>query len=96
MESFATPRFYGTNPADRTPLIAFMIKALEDEGCRIIHAPAPNRAPFVITFETPAGERTGIIAYAFLANNTPTKNRPKDEHRFQIKYGGDLGGVHEI
>src|SRR5258705_553619 len=24
------------------------------------------------------------------------KNRPKDEHRFQIKYGGDLSGLHEI
>jgi hypothetical protein len=38
----------------------------------------------------------GIVAYAFLANNKKIKNRPQDEHRFQIKYGGDLSGLHEI
>jgi len=40
-----------------------------------------------MTFETPTGERIGIVAYAFLANRTPTKNRPPDERSFQIKYG---------
>ena len=95
-ESLTTPRFYGVSPADRAPLIAFMVDGLEDAGCRIIHKPAPNTAPFVITFETPAGERAGIVAYAFLANNELTKNRPENEHRFQIKYGGDLSGIHEV
>ena len=38
----------------------------------------------------------GIVAYAFLANNREIRNRPKDEHRFQIKYGADLTGLHEI
>lgn len=64
-----------------------MLDSLKASGCRIIHAPSPTRAPFRITFETPDGERIGIIAYAFLANNKATRNRPKDEHRFQIKYG---------
>lgn len=44
----------------------------------------------------PHGERVGIVVYAFLANNKKIKNRPRDEHRFQIKYGGDLSGLHEI
>jgi hypothetical protein len=35
------------------------------------------------------GERMGVVAYAFLANSRLTKNRPADEHRFQIKYGPD-------
>ncbi len=82
--------------SDREPLIKFMLDALEDQGCRIIHRPAPNSAPFRITFETPQGERLGVIAYAFLANNRKIKNRPEDEHRFQIKYGGDLSGLHEL
>ncbi len=39
----------------------------------------------------------GILAYAFFANNRDTKNRPKDEYRFQLKYGGKLRhNVHEI
>jgi hypothetical protein len=92
-EKFAT---YGVSRSDREPLIRFMIDALEKQGCRIIFAPPPNVAPFRITFETPQGERMGIVAYSFLANNKKIKNRPQDEHRFQIKYGGDLAGLHEI
>jgi hypothetical protein len=64
-----------------------MFEALRDCGCRILYASEPDRAPFVITFETTAGERLGIVAYAFLATRTPTKNRPADERSFQIKYG---------
>jgi len=30
----------------------------------------------------------GVVAYAFLATRTETKNRPKDERSFQPKYGG--------
>lgn len=51
--------------------------------------PDPGRAPFRFTFETAEGERMGIIAYAFLANSRPTKNRPDDEHRFQLTYGNN-------
>ena len=87
------PRFYGVSAANRAPLIDFMLAALEAAGCRIIYRPPANRAPFVVTFETPDGERAGIVAYAFLANNERIKHRPDDEHRFQIKYGGDLSGV---
>lgn len=73
-----------------------MVNALESQGCHILHRPSPTQAPFRITFETPEGERMGIVAYAFLANNRTTKNRPSDEHRFQIKYGGDLTGLHNF
>jgi hypothetical protein len=64
-----------------------MLAGLADSGCRLLYNSDPDRAPFVITFEAPAGERFGIVAYAFLANRTPTKNRPPDERSFQIKYG---------
>lgn len=90
------PVTYGVSPSDREPLIRFMVDSLQDQGCRVIFSPPPNVAPFRITLETPQGERMGIVAYAFLANNREIKNRPRDEHRFQIKYGGDLSGVHEI
>jgi len=38
----------------------------------------------------------GIVAYAFLANSKPTKNRPPDEHRFQLKYGSKDDRLHEL
>lgn len=55
-----------------------------------MHCGPPNLAPFFIAYETPSGTRHGLLAYAFYANAKITKNRPSDEHRFQVKYGGDL------
>jgi hypothetical protein len=64
-----------------------MVDGLKDTGCCIIYASDPGEAPFVISFETQAGERLGVVAYAFTATRTPTKHRPADERSFQIKYG---------
>lgn len=90
------PRFYGVDPIRRAPLVRFMLDALEACGCRILYEPPPDRAPFRITFETPEGERMGIMVYAFLANRRVTKNRPADERRFQVKYGSKDGGLHTL
>ncbi|WP_294190091.1 hypothetical protein [uncultured Sphingomonas sp.] len=89
-------RTYGVQAAARQPLVTFMVDSLKAAGCRIIHEPDPSSAPFVITFETQAGERMGVVAYAFLATRTPTKNRPDDERSFQIKYGPDDKSLHEL
>lgn len=89
-------RTYGVNLSARRPLITFMLESLRGAGCRIIHEPDPTTAPFVVTFEAPNGERMGIVAYAFLATRTPTKNRPDDERSFQIKYGPDDKKLHEL
>ena len=67
---------YGVQARDREPLIAFILDALRRDGCRIIHEPTPNQAPFRITFETPTGERIGIIAYAFGSKIRPPENLP--------------------
>jgi hypothetical protein len=80
-------RTYGVRASSKAPLIGFMTSALEESGCRIIHSSSPEEAPFILTFETPIGERIGIVVYAFLATRTKTTNRPIDERSFQIKYG---------
>jgi hypothetical protein len=88
---------YRVSATDRRPLIEFMTTSLKESGCRLIYVSPVNEAPFKITFETQAGERLGIVVYAFLANSKPTKNRPKDEHRFQMKYGSKKdGSLHEL
>jgi len=89
-------RRYGVSARDKQPLLAFVLQALEQEGCRIIRHTSPDEAPFRVSFETPVGERLGIICYAFLANTRTTKNRPADEHRFQVKYGPDDKRLHRI
>ena len=89
-------RAYTVSAKAREPLLDFMLGALRSEGCRILYSSPPTQAPFRITFETPEGERQGIVAYAFLANSKATKNRPLDEHRFQLKYGSKDGQLHEL
>ena len=89
-------RAYRVTRKKRAPLVDYMVEALRLSGCRILHAPDPGEAPFRITFETPMGERMGVVAYAFFANSEVTRNRPADEHRFQIKYGPDDKTLHEV
>ena len=80
-------RTYSVSAQARAPLVDYMTSALTKAGCKVIHASSADRAPFVVAFETASRERMGIVAYAFLATRTPTKNRPRDERSFQIKYG---------
>lgn len=80
----------------RAPLVAFMTSALRQAGCVILNQSPADEAPFRISFLTPWGERMGVIAYAFLANSALTRNRPPDEHRFQMKYGSRDGRLHEL
>lgn len=87
---------YRVRRSEKEPLLRFILEGLEMRGCRIVHASEPTRAPFYIVFETVSGVRHGVLAYPFLANQKTTKNRPADEHRFQIKYGGNLTGVLEV
>lgn len=90
------PRLYPVSATDRAPLVRFIERALETSGCRLLHVPDCRRAPFRFTFETPAGERLGLIAYAFFANSKSTRNRPSDEHRFQLKYGTKEAAEHDL
>lgn len=81
---------YSVSRAAKKPLLDFITSALEMRGCQILFSSGSGRAPFYVVFETAAGVRRGILAYAFFANTKRTRNRPADEHRFQIKLGGDL------
>lgn len=89
-------RVYSVSRRDKQPLLEFMLDALKAEGCRILQHSPPDQAPFRFTFETPAGERMGVLAYAFFANSKLTKNRPDNEHRFQVKYGPDDKRLHTL
>lgn len=90
------PRLYSVSASDKRPLLDFITGALRLAGCRILFESPANQAPFRVTFETAEGERLGIVVYAFLANQKLTKNRPADEHRFQVKYGSKDGALHEL
>ena len=95
-ESLPEPHLFNVSATAKKPLLDFILSALRISGCSILYEPPPNEAPYRITFETPQGERMGIVAYAFLANQKFTRNRPDDEHRFQVKYGSKDGREHEL
>lgn len=89
-------RLYSVSDRDKRPLLDFIHGALRASGARVLWSSDASQAPFRISFETATGERAGIIAYAFLANSTLTRNRPTDEHRFQVKYGKKDGRLHRL
>lgn len=92
-ESYPT---YGVSTRDKKPLLDFIVDSLHASGCRVLFKSPPSQAPFRVSFETSDGERLGIIAYCFYANQRITKNRPQDEHRFQVKYGSKDGKLHDL
>jgi hypothetical protein len=89
-------KVYSVSARDKEPLLKFIREALKARGCTIQHVGPANRAPFHIVLDLPGGERISVLVYAFFANSEPTRNRPLDEHRFQIKYGGKLKGVLDV
>lgn len=89
-------RRYAVSRHKREPIVTAVLDALELCGARILEPPDPGLAPFVTTILTPQGERLRLILYAFTANKYVGPGRPPDEHRFQVKYGGDLSGYHQI
>jgi hypothetical protein len=89
-------RTYSVRRRDKQALLDFVLHSLEVCRCRVLHHSDPGTAPFRLTFETPDGERMGVLLYAFLANKRVTKNRPDDEYRFQVKYGSDTEGLHDL
>jgi hypothetical protein len=89
-------RKYSVSKKSKSELLNFILSSLTESGCQILRHSGAAEAPFRITFEDPFGARMGIIVYAFFANSKQTKNRPDDEHRFQIKYGSKDGQLHEI
>jgi hypothetical protein len=91
-----TYRRYSVSRRDKQPLLDFILSALDLCGCTILYHSQAAEAPLRMTFEAPTGERIGIIAYAFFANSKITRNRPTDEHRFQVKYGRNDGELHTI
>ena len=82
--------------ARKKPVLKAITDALEHSGARILKAPSPSEAPFQYLIEAPDGERVSLVCYAFLANKYKQAGRPKDEHRFQLKYGSSFDEYHDI
>jgi hypothetical protein len=87
---------YSVQRNEKAALLRFILDGLMMRECRIISVSDAGRAPFYLTFETPDGDRHAVLAYLFRAGAKITRERPADEHRFQIKYGSELKGVLDV
>ncbi len=87
---------YHVRRGDKVELVRFVREALTGSGFQIECEPDPGIAPFVFSVIAPWGAPIELICYAFYANEYRQRNRPSDEHRFQIKYGSDFHRAHAI
>ncbi len=84
----------------RSEEVDWIKRALERSGATIVRAPDGRTAPFEFVIGTPSGEELELVCYAFYAKRYEQAEgdrvRPENEHRFQIKYGNDLSGYHDV
>lgn len=89
-------RTYKVAAHTRQPLIDFVAEGFAAAGCRIVHLPEADVAPFRFVIDTPWRERIGVVMYLFRSTSVATRNRPQDKSRFQVKYGPETGELHPI
>ncbi|CAN5873447.1 hypothetical protein BH18ACT6_BH18ACT6_19350 [soil metagenome] len=72
---------------------AFLQDAVVRSGAELLYISKPDRAPGYLGIQGPNDERFGVLCYPFRCNPAPIKGRPIDEHRVQIRYGGEPSWV---
>jgi hypothetical protein len=73
----------------------FVEDAVRAAGGRVTASTGPSRAPLFLGIDDERQEACAICAYVFTATSGPIKNRPPDEHRFQVRYGGEASWTTE-
>lgn len=61
--------------------------AIERSGGRVIYSSGASRGPLFLGIEDLEGRPMALCAYVFTATHQQIRNRPPDEHRFQVRYG---------
>jgi hypothetical protein len=73
----------------RDDVHAFLQGAVERSGAELLYISNRDRAPVYLGIQGANDERFGVLCYPFRCNPGPIKGRPVDEHRVQIRYGGE-------
>lgn len=73
----------------RSDVHSFLKSAVERAGGEVLFASDSNRAPVYLGIQGARDERIGVLLYPFRCNPAPIKGRPIDEHRIQVRYGGE-------
>ncbi len=81
------PRTYRVS--GRGDLVEYILAALESTGSTVLYCSQSTCMPLYVALMTPAGERRGLMVYAFRMTQVETKNRAIGELRGQIRYGSE-------
>lgn len=73
----------------REDIHAFLTSAVDRAGGRMLYASSASRAPVYLGIQGERDERLGVLCYPFRCNPPPIARRPRDEHRVQVRYGGE-------
>jgi hypothetical protein len=73
----------------RADIRDYLRVAVERSGGELLFISAANRAPLYLGIQGPNDERIGVLCYPFRCNPPPIRGRAPDEHRLQIRYGGE-------
>ncbi len=82
----------------RSDLRDFLADTVARSGGTLLYASNPHRAPVYLGVQAAGDERLGLLCYPFRCNPPPIRGRALDEHRLQIRYGGEAswGGDHPL
>lgn len=75
--------------AKRQPVIDLIRRAVDESGGRVVSCSYPDEkvAPIFFGAEDEDGHRYGLLTYPFTTTRRTIRNRPRAEHRFQIRFG---------
>jgi hypothetical protein len=75
--------------AGRADIQDYLRAAVERSGGEVLFMSPANRAPVYMGIQGPNDERIGVLCYPFRCNPPPIRGRAPDEHRIQVRYGGE-------
>lgn len=75
--------------AGRADVHGYLVDAVARAAATVLYASDPGRTPIYLGIQGTGDERVGVLCYPFRCNPAPIKGRPPDEHRLQIRYGGE-------
>lgn len=81
------PRVYRVSR--RSDVHEYLVDAARRSGAEPLFVSDAKRCPVYLGLQGPNDERIGVLCYPFRCNPAPIKGRPADEHRLQIRYGGE-------
>lgn len=73
----------------------YLIDAVRRSGGTVLYASEAERAPVFLGIQGSDDERLGVLCYPFRCNPPPILGRQPDEHRVQVRYGGERSWVEQ-